>query len=225
MVWFWQLKTNPVTEFVQLPSWYKISQVSVYSINFLFTLRVLQWEDSRACRKKIWRLEASERNGQSQVLKESTYVCDWLHYSVLRKHVVNRIFWCFLECKHNCKLQPLPNLFCQYPTVVTKGAFDCMRKWMCGVRAWEKCQLRESAALMCPPTHTVCICHFFLGLTAYFWGNGKLIQKTWRLFWTSNILFIAWILESYSLLEWLYDSLVDLVVLSSSGRQGSWQRR
>ncbi len=76
----------------------------------------------------------------------NSYVCDWLHWSALWKHVANRNFWCFPECKHKCVQEPLQNLFRQYPiiTVLTEGAFDCVRKWMCGVRAQEKCQLRES---------------------------------------------------------------------------------
>ncbi len=65
-------------------------------------------------------------------------------------------------------------------------------------------------------------------MVSAFWSTKQHCVNTEKhngLFWASNIYFIAWILESYSLLECLHDSLVGLVVLSSSGHQGSWQRR
>ncbi len=46
---------------------------SSFIINESLIYIVLQRDDLQACRKKkVWRLEVSERNGQSQVFKKST---------------------------------------------------------------------------------------------------------------------------------------------------------
>ncbi len=80
---------------------------------------------------------------QSQVFKKSTDMSVIGYIVTLRKHMVNINFWRFPEHKNKCVQEPLQNLFRQYPIipVLTEGAFDYVRKWMCGMRAWETCQL------------------------------------------------------------------------------------
>ncbi len=38
------------------------------------------------------------------------YVCDWLHFSMLQKHIVNSNCWCSSACKHKYALDSLPDL-------------------------------------------------------------------------------------------------------------------
>ncbi len=118
-------------------------------LHHVYTL--LQWEDIRAFSHE-WILTHSTQwpiTGVQEINR-----CDWLHCSKLQKHVVNGNLWHILEHRLKDVLEPLPNLFRQYPiiAVFTDGAIDCVRKWTCDVRAWEQSQLRELATL---PIYTV----------------------------------------------------------------------
>ncbi len=94
-----------------------------------------------------------QHNGLSQVFRKLTDVIGYTAQSY-KKHVVNGNLWHILEHRLKDVLEPLPNLFRQYPiiAVFTDGAIDCVRKWTCDVRAWEQSQLRELATL---PIYTV----------------------------------------------------------------------
>ncbi len=64
------------------------------------------------------------------VQKINGCVCDWLHCSMLQ-NLVNRNFLSFYKICF----------------ALSEGDFDCVRKWTCGMKVWEQCQLLETSLL------------------------------------------------------------------------------
>lgn len=137
----------------------------------------------------------SERKGWSQLCKKSTgrpYVCDFLHCSVLWKHILNRIFWFFPEHKHKGTQELLQNR--QYPTIVvlTWGCFWHVRKCMCGLR--KVSMLYKQSMVSC------WICESWQPCSIYHLDQTLLCPRyeTWVVRFSGLFFYVSWLYISFS---------------------------